>query len=361
MKHFFTCAIVLAFICAAYSQDTSLYADCEVYGVSAYQADYISGLPESSPSGQIKVYIDAVTKPLVLVCSGYDPMTWKVYNPDSADIRLVILNGWNSQSVTGVDSTAPVVSQDRSTYHSPEYSTSQYSDYKRLEDFVKGKTGKGFTTFQSAGDGMYFHIREPNGIAVESCLLHSVYTYRGAGAVEGYKYHPRGSVTVDIGPMLAPLILQLGSYEPVEWHIANPKQVTIKAVFVNGYYQGKVSNVADSVTLYSAKSTSATTVFPALTVASHQTAKTTGYFYIKHEVTAGRRRIAALRQNGSIAISRSPSHLTAYNAAGRMLKSICRPTENMHIWQRRNRANSMYLLRMHAGEQQFSKKLILIE
>ncbi|MBD3392817.1 MAG: hypothetical protein GF418_11995 [Chitinivibrionales bacterium] len=164
-----------------------------------------------------------MSSPAVLVLTSYDPVTWDVSNPESAVVRAVIIDG-NGSTVRGIDDSIEVFVLNRHYPRSSvEASTSAGSEYARLEAHADSLLvrSKGFTTFQEALTGMVFFVREPNGIAFDSCQLHSISVEAGIGEGAQYKYHPRGSVTVDIEPMLHPIVLSLSAYEPVEWQINN--------------------------------------------------------------------------------------------------------------------------------------------
>jgi hypothetical protein len=379
----FILQVVLA--CFVTAQDSTIdYTGCRVYGLGAYEADYISGLPESAPSGHIKVEIGLISAPIVLVLSGYDPMTWDISNPHNVEIRQIIKTGFNTQSITGVTNVPMLSESGRTATYAYKLDYRTGSDYLALEAYVQSITGMGFTTFQGAYDGMFFIIREPNSISYDSCEVHGVDVEQGAGPVPTYQYTPRGSVTVEIGAVNGPIVLVLTAYYPVKWIIENPHNAEIKEVIVGGYYQGSVTGIHDSVPILATQNyegNDRSYVVYTRTGQGYDTYQSaiTGSNFLIEGSTRAEQKIRSSQMHG-IKISPNPFtgsvsvsytlektekvNMAVYDPAGRLIRTLINvvqePGSHEIYWNAANGTNGFFILKSEIGNSFSTARLFVV-
>lgn len=127
----------------------------QIYGIGAYEPKYYPGGVGHSfrnhPQGEVKVNIlpnGGLEDNTLMVLSSYEPVKW-VFTGDVSKVKRVFVTGYHDQEVVGLPSGVEIVEQ---SYEGGAgeyfYAYDQASDeFKRLESFIKQKTGYGFGLF----------------------------------------------------------------------------------------------------------------------------------------------------------------------------------------------------------------------
>lgn len=129
--------------------------DAQIEAVGVYEAKFGShGVGKRSLPGVVTVTLQRSPKPIVLVLSSYEPVSWLISGSGSADLKAVLLAG-NSESTVKITGSSGV----QVTRIGGQYAYQQGgSGFSELQREVIKRTGKSIDTFQGAYSGAVFMV-----------------------------------------------------------------------------------------------------------------------------------------------------------------------------------------------------------
>ena len=126
--------------------------DAQIEGVGVYESS--NSLPKGPGNrpGSISLAIRPTAKPLILVLSSYESVTWRISPQDKDNIKLILLSSYYPSSVEGADNARTVVINGGFAY------SRESEDYARLRKAVMGQTGRDIQIFQGSYKGANFSV-----------------------------------------------------------------------------------------------------------------------------------------------------------------------------------------------------------
>lgn len=126
--------------------------DAQIEGVGVYESS--NNLPKGPGNrpGSISLAIRPTAKPLILVLSSYESVTWRISPQDKDNIKLILLSSYYPSSVEGADNARTVVINGGFAY------SRESEDYARLRKAVMGQTGRDIQIFQGSYKGANFSV-----------------------------------------------------------------------------------------------------------------------------------------------------------------------------------------------------------
>jgi len=124
-------------------------------GIGVYEGSYPSGVRHRAgyhPDGSIDVAVHTQGRPVILSLSSYEPVVWNIKADDGVIIKEIILSGYHSSKVTGVDASV------RITWKDFGYSNYRNARTATLAKKLKAYTGLDVETFQGMYTGKEFSV-----------------------------------------------------------------------------------------------------------------------------------------------------------------------------------------------------------
>jgi alpha-tubulin suppressor-like RCC1 family protein len=202
-----------------------------------YSLHYIRG---SKPeNGIIDVEINLNDKPLVLILSAKDAVTWNVQADSRVEILKVIATGYKSQSIIGID-------PEKTFTCSVENSDEEYIDSsssREIDSKIDELFQKEIATYQQKNNTNYFSVDgEPkrlNEVATQIKGMGIDYDIHYIGVYSSES----GTIDVDVKNKHRPVVLFLTAYDSVDWKINPIEGVQILKVIASGYHKQSISGV----------------------------------------------------------------------------------------------------------------------
>lgn len=127
--------------------------DAQIEAVGVYESKYGShGIGKPSIPGVVTVALQRSPKPIVLVLSSYEPVTWRISGARLANLKAVLLSGYSSSTVTGSEGVQVI---EMGRHYAYEQGGSGFGALQR--EVIK-RTGKGIETFQGKYSGTAFIV-----------------------------------------------------------------------------------------------------------------------------------------------------------------------------------------------------------
>lgn len=127
--------------------------DSQVEAVGVYESEYGShGFGKPSVPGVVTVALRRSAKPIVLVLSSYEPVSWRIAGARSANLKAVLLSGYKTSTVSGEEGVQVV---QIGNHHAYEQGSSGFNALQR--EVIK-RTGKSIESFQGKYSGTSFIV-----------------------------------------------------------------------------------------------------------------------------------------------------------------------------------------------------------
>ena len=123
--------------------------DARIEAVSVYEAVAVAAPRGLQP---VRVVVRPTSRPLVLVLSSHETLSWQIVSAPGADLKAVLLSGYGESTVSGTGNA--FVSQIGSFYAFKRGSV----EFEHLEREVRRCTGRGVENFQSMYSGTEFEV-----------------------------------------------------------------------------------------------------------------------------------------------------------------------------------------------------------
>lgn len=126
--------------------------DAQIEGIGVYESsNNLSKGPGNRP-GSITLAVRPTAKPLILVLSSYESVTWRISPQGKDSIKLILLSSYYPSSIEGAGNARTVVINGG-------YAYSRDSEaYAHLRQAVMGQTGRDIQTFQGSYKGSHFSV-----------------------------------------------------------------------------------------------------------------------------------------------------------------------------------------------------------
>jgi hypothetical protein len=131
----------------------SAASDAQIEAVGVYESALGShGVGKPSIPGVITVALRRSDKPIVLVLSSYEPVSWRIAGARSADLKAVLLSGYSSSTLSGAEDVQVVRIGNHYAYQRGD------SGFGELQREVIKRTGKSIGNFQGQYSGTSFVV-----------------------------------------------------------------------------------------------------------------------------------------------------------------------------------------------------------
>ncbi|MDP3816618.1 PQQ-binding-like beta-propeller repeat protein [Pseudomonas sp.] len=126
--------------------------DAQIEGIGVYESsNNLSKGPGNRP-GSISLAIRPTARPLILVLSSYESVTWRISPQDKDNIKLILLSSYYPSSVEGAGNARTVVINGGFAY------SRESEDYAHLRKAVMAQTGRDIQIFQGSYKGSHFSV-----------------------------------------------------------------------------------------------------------------------------------------------------------------------------------------------------------
>lgn len=126
--------------------------DAQIEGVGVYESTNNLPTGPGNRPGSISLAIRPTARPLILVLSSYESVTWRIRPQDKDKIKLILLSSYYPSSVEGADSTRTVVINGGFAY------SRDSENYAHLRKAVLAQTGRDIQIFQGSYKGAHFSV-----------------------------------------------------------------------------------------------------------------------------------------------------------------------------------------------------------
>lgn len=126
--------------------------DAQIEGIGVYESsNNLSKGPGNRP-GSINLAVHPTARPLILVLSSYESVTWRISPQNKDNIKLILLSSYYPSSVEGADNVRTVVINGGFAY------SRESKEYAHLRNAVMAQTGRDIQIFQGSYKGEYFSV-----------------------------------------------------------------------------------------------------------------------------------------------------------------------------------------------------------
>ncbi|MBA1275740.1 outer membrane protein assembly factor BamB family protein [Stutzerimonas azotifigens] len=125
--------------------------DAQIEGIGVYESSATLPNGPGNRPGSVSLAIRPTAKPLILVLSSYESVTWRI-TQGQHNIKLILLSSYYPSSVEGAGTVRTVVINGGSAY------SRESDNYARLRRAVMGQIGKDIQIFQGSYQGSSFSI-----------------------------------------------------------------------------------------------------------------------------------------------------------------------------------------------------------
>lgn len=207
--------------------------------------------------GQMTVRITRTGLPQVVVLSSVEPVEWTLDVASGVEIDRVVVAGKYRQllkDVPGgvrVDSEFEVDGSVANLFHLDDRDSRGMGDAKsglskRVETYLESELTTHQLSHRGSAQALIGRVADRVVTPPEDAELHIVCVYEGTTEKPaGFREHPMGDVTVKVIRTGVPLVLYLGSYEPVRWNVEVGEGVSIHSIIVGGYHDQLVSGAPE--------------------------------------------------------------------------------------------------------------------
>ena len=126
--------------------------DAQIEGVGVYESSNNLYKGPGNRPGSISLAIRPTARPLILVLSSYESVTWRISPQDKNNIKLILLSSYYPSSIEGAGNARTVVINGGFAY------SRESEDYAHLRQAVMGQTGKDIQFFQGSYKGSHFSV-----------------------------------------------------------------------------------------------------------------------------------------------------------------------------------------------------------
>ena len=127
--------------------------DAQIQAVGVYESKFGShAFSKPSIPGPVTVALQRSPKPIILVLSSYEPVTWRISGARSANLKAVLVGGYETSTVSGAEGVQ-VINIGR--HYAYEQGGSSFGALQR--EIIK-RTGKSIETFQGTYSGTAFIV-----------------------------------------------------------------------------------------------------------------------------------------------------------------------------------------------------------
>ncbi|MCY1290175.1 hypothetical protein D9M68_431400 [compost metagenome] len=125
--------------------------NAQIEGVGVYESSNTLPQGPGNRPGSVSLAIRPTAKPLILVLSSYESVTWRITRGKDS-IKLILLTSYYPSKVEGAGNVRTVVMNGGSAYSRDD------EDYAQLRQAVMGQTGKDIQIFQGSYQGSHFLV-----------------------------------------------------------------------------------------------------------------------------------------------------------------------------------------------------------
>ncbi|WP_434563003.1 PQQ-binding-like beta-propeller repeat protein [Pseudomonas sp. Z4-20] len=126
--------------------------DAQIEGVGVYESSNTLPKGPGNRPGSISLAIRPTARPLILVLSSYESVTWRISPQDRDSIKLILLSSYYPSSVEGAGDARTVVINGGFAY------SREGENYAHLRKAVLAQTGRDIQIFQGSYQGGRFSV-----------------------------------------------------------------------------------------------------------------------------------------------------------------------------------------------------------